>query len=299
MIYISTRPELFTSELYHHGIKGQRWGERNGPPYPLKGGSYTETEWKALKAERKKKYSRYNKVHYDQIIEEGTILQTLARDPNRTKNTDMFYAAYTNKDKDRYNALFNHKTNQVLYDENGKPIGTGKTYKWAIENVVNGNIKVASPDSGAKAMNRLYRNNRDFYNFVRDPNRLSAYLKKMYVPNGSKYARVLKRINDESYTPTDKDLRTLYDMFNSVIPSTAKDVKMQRAKLFKELQKDGYGAMIDVNDAVNHPLASNSPVIVFDPTSYALSKVKKTNVREVAKSKITTSVRYALGIYDN
>lgn len=23
------------NELYHHGIKGQKWGERNGPPYPL------------------------------------------------------------------------------------------------------------------------------------------------------------------------------------------------------------------------------------------------------------------------
>ncbi len=22
-------------ELYHHGVKGQKWGERNGPPYPL------------------------------------------------------------------------------------------------------------------------------------------------------------------------------------------------------------------------------------------------------------------------
>lgn len=22
--------------LAHHGVKGQRWGERNGPPYPLK-----------------------------------------------------------------------------------------------------------------------------------------------------------------------------------------------------------------------------------------------------------------------
>ena len=22
-------------ELYHHGIKGQKWGVQNGPPYPL------------------------------------------------------------------------------------------------------------------------------------------------------------------------------------------------------------------------------------------------------------------------
>lgn len=25
-----------TDELYHHGIKGQRWGVRHGPPYPLR-----------------------------------------------------------------------------------------------------------------------------------------------------------------------------------------------------------------------------------------------------------------------
>lgn len=24
-----------TNELYHHGIQGQKWGIRNGPPYPL------------------------------------------------------------------------------------------------------------------------------------------------------------------------------------------------------------------------------------------------------------------------
>lgn len=21
--------------LFHHGVRGQRWGERNGPPYPI------------------------------------------------------------------------------------------------------------------------------------------------------------------------------------------------------------------------------------------------------------------------
>ena len=27
--------EAWREELYHHGIEGQKWGVRNGPPYPL------------------------------------------------------------------------------------------------------------------------------------------------------------------------------------------------------------------------------------------------------------------------
>lgn len=27
---------LYSGVLFHHGIKGQKWGVKNGPPYPLK-----------------------------------------------------------------------------------------------------------------------------------------------------------------------------------------------------------------------------------------------------------------------
>lgn len=30
--------------LIHHGIKGQKWGDRNGPPYPLKTGAHTPVQ---------------------------------------------------------------------------------------------------------------------------------------------------------------------------------------------------------------------------------------------------------------
>lgn len=35
------------NELYHHGIRGQKWGKRNGPPYPLGAGDHSASEKKA------------------------------------------------------------------------------------------------------------------------------------------------------------------------------------------------------------------------------------------------------------
>lgn len=226
-------------------------------------------------------------------------MQTLARDPNRTKNTDMFYAAYTKADKDRYNAMFNHKTPQTLYDENGNEIGTGKTYKWSIENVTKCDIKVASKDSGAKAVMNLYKNSRDFTNFVQDPSRLQNQIKNMYIPGKHRYIKVLDKFKDPEFVPKDKDLYTLYGAINSVIPSQDPDVVRQRTRLFNELKKNGYGAVLDVNDAFNNALTANSPVIVFDTSSYVQDKLRKTTMVDVYKSKLTTAGRVVLGIYDN
>lgn len=36
-----------TNEIYHHGILGQKWGVRNGPPYPLNAERHSQAEKKA------------------------------------------------------------------------------------------------------------------------------------------------------------------------------------------------------------------------------------------------------------
>lgn len=49
--------QTYQDWLAHHGIPGMHWGERNGPPYPLRPMQYTKEELK----EKKKAVAVYNK----------------------------------------------------------------------------------------------------------------------------------------------------------------------------------------------------------------------------------------------
>lgn len=47
MVYIKAYPRTQRNELYHHGILGQQWGKKNGPPYPLDASDHSASEKKA------------------------------------------------------------------------------------------------------------------------------------------------------------------------------------------------------------------------------------------------------------
>lgn len=40
--------EYSGSEIYHHGIPGQKWGHKNGPPYPLDKSDYSAAEKRSI-----------------------------------------------------------------------------------------------------------------------------------------------------------------------------------------------------------------------------------------------------------
>lgn len=287
------------NELYliHHGIKGQSWGDRNGPPYPLKGGDYSKSEMTQIYKERRKKNSIYNKKHFDKVISKDTKIATLSYDPNRTKKVDMFYGAHDKWDKHQYNALFNKKIPQDIVDEKGNRIGTGEFYKFRINNVVKKDIKVASEDSGASIFLKLYSSNRDFSNFVKDPNRMQAlFVDEKYKFKGYREAAsALNRIREVD-TPSEKDLRTAYRMFNYVIPASGNDVKTQRAKLFTEAKKQGYGALLDTNDSIYGGYKTNASVIVFDMSSIKFDNADRVTTTDKRVSELAFLGRKTLGL---
>lgn len=273
--------------LIHYGILGQKWGVKNGPPYPLSGGNFSESERRAKYKKRKGKNNIYNKKHFDtELDKDKDVLSTLSYNKDRTKNTDMFFAAYDKLDKHQYNALFNHKIPETVYDENGNEIGTNMVLKYRINTKLKNNIKVASEDSGANIFKKLYKNNRDFYNFVTDPDRMmSLYPKDRYLFKGYRESMdVIKKINaNKDYVPSAEEIQKIYRLFNYVIPNdgsgnqrVAKDVLTQRTKFFNECKKEGYGAILDTNDAIYGGFKAKAPVIVFDMDSLITDEIKRT-----------------------
>lgn len=282
--------------LCHHGIMGQKWGKRNGPPYPLKGSDYSVTEKKYMGRESSKKNSLRNKRHFDRTLGKGETLATLSWTQDRTKGTDMFYATFDKQDRAQYMSLFNTPVKDI---ETGK-----KTYKFLIENKTAKDMKIASEDTSVEVFRQLVKNNRDFSNFVMDESRMqSHFINSKYKFRGYREARAaLEKARTEGHQLTDKELRMMYRMFNYVLPSDAggnqrmaKDVLNQRTKFFNELKKQGYGAVLDTNDSIYGGFKARYPVIVFDMQSIIPDRVSKTTYSQVMASRARFAITKMLG----
>lgn len=281
--------------LMHHGILGQKWGHRNGPPYPLKGGDYSRSEKVARTYKKtKRQFSDNNKKHFDNTLKKGTILSTLSYDKNRTKNASMFFATYTKADHDQYNALFNKKANKIMMKDLQKQYEDFNGYKFNIHNKVIKDMKIASEDSAIKCFKKLYTSDRDMYNFIVDEDRmLKHFLKDRYRFKGYREAKQsVQKIKEGN--PSETDIDKAYRIFNFDLVSQgqttrdAKDIEHQRKKFFKELQDEGYSGLLDTNDALYGGYHANSPIIVFDTSKFVLDKIG----HETMKSKRISALRY-------
>lgn len=100
---------ILNQELQHHGVKGQKWGVKNGPPYPLR------SSVKAVRATKKSMLT--------EEIRNGKISTNINKDKQKrhTKAEHISGRSYLNGDVGYAQELVNRLsgTGRLIYDSNG------------------------------------------------------------------------------------------------------------------------------------------------------------------------------------
>ena len=142
---------LSTGELYHHGILGQKWGQRNGPPYPLGASDHSAREKKAGWATSLKKGR----------AERKKIEKT------RTKEMDENLKSYKNdKKRIKEEAKVKAKDAKVRYME--KEIDSAKKYRENYKKSVQ-NTKADVKSAYREALNSAKSNGQSLKEKLNDP----------------------------------------------------------------------------------------------------------------------------------
>lgn len=239
--------------------------------------------------------SEFAKKHMDQwLSKDTTTLQTLSWDPNRMADTDYFFTAYRPGDKILYGTRFNKAMKQQIFDANGNPVGEMPMLKYKITSKLNKDIKIASEDSSIRAFTKLYREDPNFADFVKDKNKMeSLFLKEKYV---FKPYKEVKRVLDKfdknpKYVPTDNECGILYRMFNFTIPNSTGGAPEQRAKFFNLLKEQGYSGILDTNDGLYNTYKGSYPSIIFDMEAIIPGEAKRTTMRELKGNRLAFKLR--------
>ena len=151
---------LTTEELYHHGILGQKWGKKNGPPYPLDERDHSSSEkkagWKDSLDKRERTFSdvesmNIGKRNVDTYIDKNVNFYRIQKEPNFEKFP--FYATYKQKDADFYTGMFGQNLiNRGRHTNPGEEI---KVYKLNLQSKQK--IKIPSDINAANTMSDLMK----------------------------------------------------------------------------------------------------------------------------------------------
>lgn len=276
--------------IKHHGIAGQKWGVRNGPPYPLKGGKVTSGPSENTSYKKTiRQNTDQNKRHFDKELPKGTTIQTLSHDKNRTRASNFYYASYKKLDSLQYEAFLN------------TPASDTGLLKFRISNKAKQNVKVASEDSSVKIFDKLYRNDRDFYNYVTDKSRMQSRF-------SNDWSGVVKMLSYKEYSESlaaleksrvkksvsYEELTKIYRLYNYTLPNMDKDTSRQRDKFFKAIKSEGYGAILDTNDGLYNRVKATSPIIIVDPEEFMFSGAERTTLADKSFGSIVLVGRKAL-----
>lgn len=303
------------SELYHHGVKGQKWGVRryqyaDGTLTPAGKKRYNNTS--SQNGKNKVTYIMSQKVSYvvksaqtqitgkqyvDTYLKQGT---TLARiQTSETFENFAFYATYKKADTDKYMGLFgkNLSTRAASEAKRAEKISnatgdaediakaqqlrnkadTMKVYQLKLESTRK--LKVPSDENAAHITANLLKEKEFKDNVVASIVDSKERIRRPQQQILFRQAENALRKDPAKMTKSEKV--AVYKALNlSLVNHNAQEIAAQN-RFYSELKKKGYNALLDYNDKEYSSYHAKRPMIVFDVDSVRLKSVTETDPKAV------------------
>ena len=305
---------MSTSELTHHGIKGQKWGVRR---YQYVDGSLTpagkkryssnansngfdklmKTEVKHLVNSARTQIT--GKQYVDGYLKKGTTLARIQTAENFEKFA--FYATYKKHDTDEYMGLFGKNLMSRAHGEARRAekqaaasgseedlaraqelrskANNTKVYQLKLE--ATKKLKIPSDENASDITANLLKEP-DFKKNVEAS--LIDSKEKMKRPTQQVlFDRALSAMKKDPSKLTSQEKVAIYKAFNlSLVNHNQQEIAAQD-RFYGELKKKGYNALLDYNDKEFSSYQAKRPMIVFDVDSVRLQSVTEANPKVVNK----------------
>lgn len=280
-----------SSDLYHHGIKGMRWGVRR---FQDKNGRLTSAGKKRYSddttGDSKPKKSKHRLKLEEEYRKLGLSEEEARKAADKRIKTEKILAAsaavavtacaayiVNKKLKDRIDGVIKAgeslqriemqdtggKLHEVFYAAQGEHdkkryaglLGLTRKqqtgHAYIMELMGSNDVKVASKDHAAKVFGDLYKN---------DPS---------FRKNAEKYVRIhfSGRNLQNPENLSNRNIKKLYENFNANLINIREEGTGIDKKFYEKLKDAGYGAIQDVNDMKYSGYMAKNPLIIFDAKS--------------------------------
>lgn len=302
-------------ELYHYGVKGQKWGVRR---YQYADGTYTPAGKKrrnsGSQSEAAQRISRImnskvkdvvntartqitGKQYIDGYLKNGT---TLARIQTAKEFENFaFYATYKKSDTDKYMGLFGKNLRSRAENEAKRAEkisnATGdiddiktatelrnrsndmKVYQLKLESTKK--LRIPSDENAAHITANLLKESEFKENVIASIQDSKEKMKRPQQQILFKQAENALRKDPDKMTKSEKV--SVYKALNLSLVNHNKQEIAAQDRFYGELKKKGYNALLDYNDKEYSSYHAKRPMIVFDTDSVRLQSVTETNPKVV------------------
>lgn len=287
--------------LLHHGIQGQEWGVRNGPPYPLDQKEHARVIKKAKKdmkrvAKKASKGKRDDNLNDEHVIPAGTKMYRITTNENESLEGHK-YVSYLTDDRNYYKAFYGASQSSFKQEEyNGS---------YEIEYTLNEDLRIPSRKELQKIAVDLMKSDSDALREVAERYTLN-YIEGPVLNSPEKYGKNFSEVKSDiqKWLKSSGSDITADDWYRQSVKSLSDRLKVEedmsfaygvlcstyvkengvRNKVFNAVKEKGYNAIMDEEDIMTR--RSAAPMIILDG-SETMNVTGKRKISEKEETKAT------------